>query len=77
MESIAIISVTVHGAGLGQKLRHHFEADSNYEVHCFEKEGRASGDTAEFFSSMKPHMETWFKSYDKLLLSWLRALWCA
>lgn len=48
MESIAIISVTVHGAGLGQKLRHHFEADSNYEVHCFEKEGRASGDTAEF-----------------------------
>lgn len=38
MESIAIISVTVHGAGLGQKLRHHFEADSNYEVHCFEKE---------------------------------------
>lgn len=67
MESIAIISVTVHGAGLGQKLRHHFEADSNYEVHCFEKEGRASGDTAEFFSSMKPHMETWFKSYDKLL----------
>lgn len=66
-ERMAIISVTAHGAKLGQRLRKHFLDTTNHTVECFEKEGRQSGDEATPFSSMKPHMETWFKTYDKLL----------
>ena len=66
-EQIGIISVTAHGAKLGQRLRKYFLATSHHMVECFEKEGRQSGEAATLFSSMKPHMETWFKTYDKLL----------
>lgn len=66
----AIISVTAHGAQLGQALRTHLTSDDammSSQVVCFEKEGRTSGARATTFVSMKPHMETWFKTYDRLL----------
>lgn len=66
----AIISVTTHGAKLGQALRTHLlstVAETNSEVVCFEKEERISGAKATTFASMKPHVETWFTTYDRLL----------
>lgn len=66
----AIISVTTHGAKLGQQLRAYFtraEALGQVDIACFEKEGRTSGEAATTFTAMKPHMEMWFTTYDRLL----------
>lgn len=62
--STAIISVTAHGAQIGQALR---AAYGPSEVTCWEKENRQSGGDAQYFTSMKDEISSWWKSYDRIL----------
>ena len=67
---IAVLSVTKHGATLGQKLKAYYEGfkDSDVSLVCYEKEGRQS-DAADavIFSSLKPLMPDLWTTYDRLL----------
>ena len=59
----AIISVTMKGARLGQRVKHSIAPDAI----CFEKEGKTSGHEDITFSSMKDIIGDVFKTYDRVL----------
>lgn len=59
----AIISVTMKGARLGQRVKHSIAPDAI----CFEKEGKTSGHEDITFSSMKDIIGDVFKTYDRTL----------
>lgn len=59
----AIISLTIQGANLGQRIKLLLEEDT----HCYEKSGRNSGLPCESFEKLSELMSEVFKSYDRIL----------
>lgn len=60
---IAILSLTVKGAQLAQKVKNDIEGT----VVCYEKVGRHSGGEAQSYDKMGPLVETLFKEMDRIL----------
>lgn len=65
----AILSVTVQGAKLGQKIRSILLNDiaSPSEIVCYEKEGRPSGQEAIYYEKMGELMSEIFPEVDRIL----------